>query len=63
MAKVYLLTEKDFEDLLARIDRDPKWGARGGSSGVLSEAERLAHEAAHRFYNYQLRSWIDGVKQ
>jgi hypothetical protein len=61
--KAYILTEKDFEDLLTAIDRDPKWGTQGGSSGVLSKAEEAAHEGAHRFYNYQLRTWINKVKQ
>ena len=63
--KAYLLTEQDFERLLLRIDRDPMWGERGGSSqaSVRDPAQNQAHEEAHRFYNYQLRTWIDEVKQ
>lgn len=60
--KAYILTEKDFEALLAALDRDPKWGSCGGSSAVLSAAEREAHDEAHAFFNYQIRRWIDGVK-
>ena len=60
--KAYILSDKDFEDLLAAIDRDPRWGTQGGSSSVLSQVEKDAHDNAHRFYNYQLRTWINQVK-
>jgi len=62
--KVYMLTEKDFEDLLMAIDRDPMWGSQGGSSQaqVRDKAQNQAHEDAHRFYNFQLRRWITQVK-
>jgi hypothetical protein len=63
MAKVYMLTEEDFRLLTDSIDRDPRWGTQGGSSAVFNEVERLAHDDAHRFYNYQVRVWIDRMKQ
>lgn len=63
MAKVYLLKEEDLERLLAEIDRDPTYGDRGGSSAVLSESERRAHETAHRFFNLVVRRWVDTVKK
>lgn len=61
--KIYLLKEEDFETLLAAIDRDPHHGERGGSSVAMSEIEDRAHAAAHRFYNYQVRRWLDRVRQ
>lgn len=60
--KVYILKESDIKALLTAIDRDPSHGYNGGSSVVLSQQEREAHEQAHRFYNYQVRTWIDRVK-
>jgi len=59
-----MLTEKDFEDLLMAIDRDPLWGAQGGSSQsqVRDREQNQAHEDAHGFYNFQLRRWIQQVK-
>jgi hypothetical protein len=60
--KVYLLKDSDFAALIAAIDRDPSHGVRGGSSAVLTEGQRRAHEEAHRFFNYQVRTWIDSVK-
>ena len=61
--KVYLLTEKDFEKLLAAIDRDPRFGETGGSSQTLSKEENQAHLKAHRWYNYHIRGWIDSVQK
>lgn len=63
MAKVYLVTEADTKDLLAAIDRDPKYGEQGGSSSVLSAEEQNAHDKAHRFFNYQIRRWLDKIKE
>ena len=61
--KVYVLKEEDFERLFAAIDRDPRRGTKGGSSSLMSDAEQLAHDQAHRFFNYQIRNWIDEVKR
>ena len=58
MAKVYMLTEDDLNALTAAIDRDPRWGTQGGSSEVFSEEATRAHAEAHRFFNYQVRTWI-----
>jgi hypothetical protein len=62
--KAYILTEADFEKLLLMVDRDPKHGQTGGSSdaSVRDRENAQAHEKAHRFYNYQVRTWIDQVK-
>ena len=63
--KAFILTEPDFEKLLTLIDRDPKHGQDGGSSQAQvrdPEQERIYSEA-YRFYNYQVRRWIDEVKQ
>jgi hypothetical protein len=60
--KVYMLKEHDFQLLLSLVDRNPKHGHSGGSSKVLSKEEEKAHDEAHGFYNYQVRTWIDGVK-
>lgn len=61
--KVYILKDSDFEHLLTSIDRDPRHGERGGSSQVLSTVEEGAHDDAHRFYNYQVRTWINLVQR
>jgi hypothetical protein len=62
--KVYMLTDADFEKLLLKIDRDPKHGNNGGSSdsSVRNSEEQVIWDKVHRFYNYQLRTWIDEVK-
>lgn len=61
--KAFILSESDFENLLADIDRDPRYGMKGGSSQTFTEEQRAAYEEAHRFFNYQIRSWIDKVKK
>ena len=63
MSKVYLLTDNDIEELLLMIDRNPKHGYHGGSSQVFTEVEERAQEEAHKFYNYQVRNWIDKIKK
>ncbi len=63
MSKVFLLREKDFEDLLTRIDRDPQHGSEGGSSAVLTENEKRAFDQAHRFYNFHVRRWISEMRE
>lgn len=61
--KVYILKEEDFERLRAGIDRDPQWGTQGGSSGVLTPAEKDAHDKAHRFFNFVITNWIAQVQK
>lgn len=61
--KVYLLHDSDFQALTAAIDRDPHWGTEGGSSQPLNPEEREAHERAHHFFNYQVRTWIEKMKR
>lgn len=63
--KAYILTDSDFEKILLRIDRDPKHGANGGSSdsGVRDPVMNAVYDEVHRFYNYQLRKWIDEVQR
>jgi hypothetical protein len=63
MAKVFLLTQDNFDALLAAIDRDPTWGTQGGSSATMTQAERDIHDRAHRFFNYQVRTWIQKMQQ
>lgn len=61
--KAFILKQDDFDKLLLMIDRDPKHGQSGGSSQSSvrdPEANRL-YDEVHRFYNYQLRKWIDEV--
>jgi hypothetical protein len=60
--KAYILSDADFEMLLSAIDRDPRWGTQGGSGQVMNEEERRVHEDAHRFFNYQIRIWLNKVK-
>jgi hypothetical protein len=61
--KAYILSDADFEMLLSAIDRDPRWGTQGGSSQVMNAEELRAYEEAHRFFNYQIRTWIGNVKK
>lgn len=61
--KVYLLKEEDFEALLTALDRDPRWGEKGGTSQNQSPEQSSATAEAHRFYNYHIRTWIDRVKR
>jgi hypothetical protein len=53
---VYLIKEEDLEALLAALERDP---VHGGSGRQLTDEERRAHADAHRFYNYEVRTWIE----
>lgn len=61
--KIYLVTDEDIERLKTELARDPKHGYTGGSSTVLSDVERKAHEDAHRFYWYHVCRWIDKIKE
>jgi hypothetical protein len=63
--KAYILTEKDFETLLLKLDRNPLYGQDGGSSvaSVRDLEQQKLYDEAHRFYNYQIRTWIDNVKE
>jgi hypothetical protein len=59
--KAFILKEDDFRMLLAAI-RDPLPGREEATSVAMSEEERRAHVAAHAFFVYQVRAWIDWVK-
>lgn len=59
--KVYVLTQSDIDELLLSIDRNPRHGPNGGSSIVLSESEQRYYDESHRFYNYQVRRWVERV--
>lgn len=59
--KRFILSQDDIDALLTAIDRDPQHGDRGGSSCCLSEAERATFDEAHRFFNYQVRTWVQRV--
>lgn len=59
--KQYVLSQEDVDRLLAYVDRDPRHGPDGGSSLALSNLEEEARDRAHRFYNYQVRKWLDEV--
>lgn len=60
MSRVYLLTESDFENLLLRIAQDPR--PRIPAENPHSSEHRDLIEQAHRFYNYEIRTWLTGVK-
>lgn len=63
--KIYQLTQADLDRLLTMVDRDPLHGRDGGSSdaSVRDPIQNRAHHDAHRFYNYQVRKWIDEVSK
>ena len=52
-----MLTQDDI-DLLTTMTEH---GYHGGSSNSLSAAEQATYNEAHRFYNYQVRTWISKV--
>lgn len=59
--RVYLIKDADIDRLFAQLDRDPTHGMVAGSAQVLTQQEREAHAQAHRFYNFQLRQWINDI--
>jgi len=63
MAKQFVLTQADIDRLTLMLDRNPAHGTQGGSSTSVMEdqASRRIYDEAHRFYNYQIRTWIDQV--
>lgn len=61
--KVFILKEEDFQQLLCMIDRNPEHGRNGGSSVILNDIEKQYYDDAHRFYNYQVRKWLDMVQK
>lgn len=61
--KAYILSELDFARLIDNIDRDPRYGDVGGSSKILTKEQQEAFTEAHRFFNFQIRRWIDEVKK
>ena len=61
--KVYIIDDGDVKALLAAVDRDPSHGQAGGSSQSMSESERAVYDRAHRFYNYQVRTWLDKIQR
>lgn len=61
--KVYLLNEADFDRLLTAIDRDPRRQISGSKGASLTPVEQEAHDKAHRFYNYQIHTWIQSVQE
>ena len=63
--KAYILSDDDIEKLLLMIDRDPKHGNAGGCSrpDVRDEEHDRVYDEVHRFYNFQVRRWLDGIKK
>lgn len=61
--KVYILKEEDFDNLLLAVDRNPEHGHNGGSSVVLTDTEKRAHQEAHAFYNLQVHRWVKKQKE
>ena len=59
--RVYIVTDKDLDRLLAEIDRDPAYGVSGGSSTDVTKEQLEAHREAHRFFNYVIRRWVFSV--
>lgn len=61
MAKVYMLTDADFEKLILMIDQNPEQSH--GSSAHTDDAARRIYLEAHRRYNYWVRKWITEVQR
>ena len=62
MAKVYMLTEDDFERLLENLQRDPKKAERIQTSLDQKEALHI-YDQAYRMYKYVVWGWIKKVKE
>lgn len=58
MAKVYVLTEKDFEKLIEKVTL----GSELKESDMSQDAIR-AWDDAFRVFNYRIRRWIDEVSE
>lgn len=65
MSKQFVLTQADLDRLTTLLDRDPQHGHNGGSSNdsVNDADHRRIYSEAHRFYNHQVRKWIDEVSR
>lgn len=61
--KAFIITQADIDLLLTKIDRDPRHGADGGSSQTVDKEEQRAFNEAHRFYNYQVRTWVNSISK
>lgn len=61
--KAYILTEEDFNTLLLKLDRNPEHGYNGGGSTIIRDSDRSAYDEVHRFYNYQIHSWLEQIKK
>ena len=61
--KAYILKEEDFEKLTHELAANPKHGANGGSSAILTKEEESIYQDVYRFYNYIVRRWADKAKE
>ncbi len=58
--KVYVLTEADFEKLILKIGQDVR--PRVSAQNPANPEHRQLLEEVHRFYNYEVRTWMSDVK-
>jgi len=59
MAKIFLITQKDLDRLFLLVDQNPE--QYGGGSNHMSDEQRNIYRDAHRFYNYNVRKWVDEI--
>jgi len=57
--KVYIIDDRDIEELMLSIKRDPARPA----AGLLNADERAAYADAYQFYSNQLRTWIAKIQE
>lgn len=59
--KRFILTQEDLNRLLLMIDQNPAQSGGSTQHSLHDPAKREVYEQAHRFYNYNVRKWIDEV--
>jgi hypothetical protein len=57
--KVYIIKDEDLEVLISVMQADPGKVI----NDIITDSERRWFDKAFRFYNYQIRNWIDNIKK
>lgn len=60
MSKVYILTQEDIDSLREKLNADPK---RTHASNTSTPERQQATDEAHRFYKFQIETWIGKVTE
>lgn len=55
--KIYLITQKDIDSLLDKINKKDQHGK------IETPQEQFVKDEIYRFFNYQVRTWIDEISK